>query len=279
LTQASTNSEVRLATQKQYIPPALDKGLDIIELLAENECGLGQGEIARRLHRTVSEIFRMLQCLTHKGFVNKSENGRYSLSLRLFELAWMHPPAERLIHESQPVMQWLAGQTQQACYLSVLNEGFVSVVAEASPPCGIGFCVKPGATVNLMDATSGYVILAYQSKDVIDQIVADWRRAIGQQTPSDLRSRLMRIQERGFEESSSPEVRGVIDISFPIRDLNGSAAAALSISYLRRTNGHSRIDQVRTRLREASEKISMAIGGGPFPCALEPAMNHAFCNR
>jgi DNA-binding IclR family transcriptional regulator len=216
----------------------------------------------------------VLQCLKHKGFVNKSENGRYSLSLRLFELAWMHPPTERLMHEAQPVMQWLAGQTQQACYLSVLHEGFVSVIAEASPPCGIGFCVKPGATVNLTDAAGGYVILAYQSKDVIDQIVADWQRSTGQQAPSNLRSRFTRIQERGFEESSSPEVRGVIDVSFPIRDLNGSAVAALTISYVRRTNGRSRIDQVRTLLSEASEKISVAIGGGPFPCALQPPIKH-----
>jgi hypothetical protein len=43
LTQTSTNPAVRLATQTAYIPPALDKGLDIIELLAENECGLGTG--------------------------------------------------------------------------------------------------------------------------------------------------------------------------------------------------------------------------------------------
>ena len=144
MTQTSTNPAVRLGPRSAYIPPALDKGLDIIELLAEHECGLTQSEIACRLHRTVSEIFRMLLCLQHKGFVDRSEHGRYSLSLRLFGLAWMNPPSERLMYEAQPVMEWLARLTQQACYLSVRDAGFVSVIAEASPPCGIGFCVKPG---------------------------------------------------------------------------------------------------------------------------------------
>jgi DNA-binding IclR family transcriptional regulator len=179
----------------------------------------------------------------------------------------MNPPGERLMYEAQPVMEWLARLTQQACYLSVRDAGLVSVIAEASPPCGIGFCVKPGTSVNLAHAAGGYVILAFQSKEAIDQIVADWQRAAGQQAPSDLRSRLIRIEARGFEESCSREVRGVIDVSFPIRGLHGFAVAALTISYVRRTSDRSRINQVRTLLGEAAEKISVAIGGdGPLPC-------------
>ena len=40
----------------EKIGPALDKGLDILELLAAQESALSQGEIARALDRTPNEI-------------------------------------------------------------------------------------------------------------------------------------------------------------------------------------------------------------------------------
>ena len=49
---------------KRYYPtPALEKGLDILELFAANPEGMTVSEVARRLNRTMSEIFRMLLCL------------------------------------------------------------------------------------------------------------------------------------------------------------------------------------------------------------------------
>jgi len=44
----------------RYPTPALEKGLDILELLANHPTGLTKSEVARSLDRTVSEIFRML---------------------------------------------------------------------------------------------------------------------------------------------------------------------------------------------------------------------------
>ena len=46
--------------KKNYSAPALEKGLDIIELLSDTKSGLSQAEIAKKLNRTVNEIYRML---------------------------------------------------------------------------------------------------------------------------------------------------------------------------------------------------------------------------
>ena len=42
----------------KYRAPALDKGLDILELLATQETGISRSEIAKSLDRSPSEIFR-----------------------------------------------------------------------------------------------------------------------------------------------------------------------------------------------------------------------------
>ena len=55
----------------RYRAPALDKGLDILELLAGVDGGLTQAEIAKRLGRSPNEFYRMLDRLVRRGYVTK----------------------------------------------------------------------------------------------------------------------------------------------------------------------------------------------------------------
>ena len=56
------------AKPQKYTAPALEKGLDILELLSSTDAGLSLSEIARDLGRSVSEIFRMLVVLQQRGY-------------------------------------------------------------------------------------------------------------------------------------------------------------------------------------------------------------------
>ena len=58
-----------LRNKSRYAAPALDKGLDILELLASETEGLTRSEISRRLGRTVGELFRMMVCLEERGYI------------------------------------------------------------------------------------------------------------------------------------------------------------------------------------------------------------------
>jgi uncharacterized membrane protein len=53
----------------RYRAPALDKGLDILELLAGVDGGLTQAEIAKKLGRSPNEFYRMLDRLVKRGYV------------------------------------------------------------------------------------------------------------------------------------------------------------------------------------------------------------------
>jgi DNA-binding IclR family transcriptional regulator len=64
----------------RYAVPALDKGLDVIELLARENEGLTLNEIARLLDRTSSELFRMVNALARRGYIGQRDSDRYSLT-------------------------------------------------------------------------------------------------------------------------------------------------------------------------------------------------------
>src|SRR6476620_12263381 len=87
----------------RYPTPALEKGLDILELFAREPAELTKSDVARRLGRTVSEIFRMLVCLEERGYISPSRDGeRFHLTLRLFELGQHYPPPKGLLLHPRP---------------------------------------------------------------------------------------------------------------------------------------------------------------------------------
>ena len=58
---------------KIYTAPALEKGLDILELLSSSEEGLTQAEIASKLNKSVNEIYRMISTLKQREYVDFDE--------------------------------------------------------------------------------------------------------------------------------------------------------------------------------------------------------------
>jgi DNA-binding IclR family transcriptional regulator len=177
----------RTVERRYYPTPALEKGLDILELFASTPSGLTVSEAARRLERTVSEIFRMVLCLEQRGYLAQSQdNERYHLTLRLFRLAQEHPPTKRLVMEALPTMHQLAHKLRQSCHLGVLDGGHVVILAQVDSPESTGFYVKVGSKVDLMHAATGHVILAHQSEEARGRAIDEWRAETKKRKPADL---------------------------------------------------------------------------------------------
>lgn len=243
-----------------YATPALEKGLDILELLAHERDGLTKSEVARGLGRTVSEIFRMLVCLERRGYISQAAGERYVLSLRLFQLVQEHPPTERLMSEALPRMHAMVEIVQQSCHLGVLEAGQVVVLAQANAPGPMGFYVRPGASVNLMESSTGQVILAHLPREARQRMLDEWKSETGGKIPADLTRHLERIRARGYEKRASYQVRGVTNISYPIRDAEGRAVAALTVPYINRVNIGPKMADVEQSLARAARDISLALG-------------------
>jgi DNA-binding IclR family transcriptional regulator len=251
---------------KRYYPtPALEKGLDILELFAGTPSGLTVSEVARSLDRTVSEIFRMLLCLEQRGYIVQSANkDRYHLTLRLFRLAQEHPPTKRMVTEALPIMHGIAHELRQSCHLGVLDGGHVVILAQVDSPESTGFYVKVGSKVDLMHAATGHVILAHQTRDACDRAIDEWTMESKKKKPADLEEHLAKIRARGFERRASYEITGVVNISFPVLNAQGNAVAGLTVPYVKRIEDTIGIPEVVDALRTASRQISEALGAAPL---------------
>lgn len=216
----------------RYRAPALDKGLDILELLATEAGGLTRAEIVRAMGRGPSEIYRMLERLVARGYVSRSAEGdRYALSMKLFLLGSAHPPVRRLVAQAQPLMDSFVRDTLQSLHL-VVPEGVVAVVvAQASQPGNWEFRLRVGAQLDLLRTGSGQTLLACQD----DTTRAEWLARIAslpdRHDTVDLTA-LERTRAAGHRIAASLQLVGVTDISVPVPGPDGNAFAVLTCPHV-----------------------------------------------
>jgi len=202
----------------------------------------------------------MLVCLEERGYISQADE-RFELTLKLFELAHRHPPVGRLVAEARPLMEEVAHKTGQSCHLAMLSNGEVIVVAQVDSPRTAGFGVKLGARIDLLNTASGHLILAFQEPAMRTRSLAEWKKRGRRTVPRSLAAHLGLIHKRGYEEMASYQVRGVTNIAFPILNQHGKAIAALSVPFLARVGDHVGPGDVKEALREASARLSRAVGG------------------
>src|SRR5688572_28702995 len=85
----------RSTPTRGYSAPALEKGMDIVELLADAEEGLTVSEISQRLKRRMSELFRIIVVMERRNWLHKDpETSRYSVTYHVLRLAHRGTPAQ-----------------------------------------------------------------------------------------------------------------------------------------------------------------------------------------
>jgi DNA-binding IclR family transcriptional regulator len=248
--------------ENNYAAPALDKGLDILELLCQSENGLTQQEIATKLGRKLGEIYRMLNVLVQRNYV-ANIGSVYTITSKLFQLSHFHPPTYRLLTESMPMMEELSRAISFPCDLRVYNNGLQTVIAAIQPPNGLGFMTRIGSEIAVAPSASGLVLVAFQ-----DNVIKELRIKESFPNKSDLeieafRTALNEVSIKGFASIQSKQFAGLHAISFPILDMNGHAMAAITVPMLARIDGASQFteSEVEENLRKTCRDVSRNVFG------------------
>lgn len=246
----------------RYSAPALEKGFDVIELLAGDPTGLTISEIAARLRLTISQIFRMIIVMERRGWLFKdTESDRYRVSYKVLELAYRATPAQELAYVATPVMHALAAEAEQSCHLVVQFGPQAMILLRQENPGAIGLSVRLGTLVDLVASSSGHVLLAFSGADTLRETLARCRfpAKLGE---AELHQILGRVRERGYEMMASAKAAGVRDISYPIFGFDGNVIAALTIPFLEFIDGSQAVgfEQAQAMLARSARQISEALG-------------------
>src|SRR6188768_4470081 len=241
----------------RYRAPALEKGLDVIELLAAEKSPLNLAAISQRLGRSSGELFRMLQVLEYKGFIITAENGSgYVLTNKLFALAMAQAPVRSLVETALPIMRKLVQDIGQSAHIAVASEDQIVVITRIERPGDLGFSVRIGYRREITIATSGLVLFAYQN----DEVRRIWlkRCKLKGEAADSFVERANAVRARGHHEAASHFVRGIVDVSAPI--LRGeTAVAALTVPFVHSNPLQVEMSEAVEFARAAAKQISNEI--------------------
>lgn len=232
------------ADEGRYRAPALDKGLDIVELLSSTDQAMTLKDIAEALGRSPTEIYRMLDRLAWRGYVARRGDG-YELTMKLFMLAHRQPPVQRLVSQAMPLMRRFTRQAEQSCHLVRYDRGDMVVIAQVEAPGYWGVTIRVGARIGLVNTGSGLAFLAFAPEEERRFMLDEHELLPFETAPGDLDRRLAEIRARGHVIMDSFQTPALTNIAVPILGPNGSVLAALTCPFLRRLENPDAPDRDR----------------------------------
>jgi DNA-binding IclR family transcriptional regulator len=154
--------------------PPLERYFSALESIAASADGRSVSEIAESCDLPVATAHRLLQNLQQAGLVASGGAKRrdYRLGKRLLRLLHAGSDTAWLTISAQPILDKLANEMADTCYLARLVGHEVVSVAWATPSDGLRGFVVPGHTLAPHVAASAKAILAFQSQTLADKALA-----------------------------------------------------------------------------------------------------------
>lgn len=153
----------------------LERYFKLLEAVAISGDGASLTEIAEKSNLPLGTAHRLLQNLLRAGLLTNNDGRRkdYQLGERLLRLLHAGTASARLAIAVQPILDQLANQFEETCYLARLVGEQVVSVAWAAPNGGLRGHVVPGHILAPHVAASAKAILAFQSDAVIGRILSE----------------------------------------------------------------------------------------------------------
>lgn len=205
----------------------LDRLLRLFEAL-EVHPRLHPGELADRADLPRTTGYRLIQELTSRGLLSRSDAGEIEIGQRLWEFAQGAPISRTLRQSSLPYMQDVNAVVRHTTQLAVLEGSGVLIVERLSQH---GAVVNPAEVAGTMPAhltSMGHVLLAFAPA----QVAAEWLQAHARTVEAErpqLRRELAEAKTRGYASLGGVINSETTGISVPIINSGGHAEAALTI--------------------------------------------------
>lgn len=246
----------------RYAVPALDRGLDVLEALSASAVPQSLTDLSRTLNYPPSGLFRLLTRLDTRGYVIRdAASGRYSLSLKLFELSHTHSPVESLVRAAAGPMRELAETIKESAHLSVIHRGRLLVLLDAGSPSKVRISIEAGSQFAPVETTSGRLLLSYYpAEDLAAFLARD--PEYGAMTAAKRRAfehELHRIRRAGFAITRSEERAGLVDLSVLVGNPSIGQSSALAIACIRRVT-KAEIEEILAAMKQCATKITRAQG-------------------
>lgn len=229
-------------------------------------------ELAQRAGLPLSTAHRLVGELAAWGALERAEDGRYRVGLRLWEVGALAPRSLGLRESAMPFLEDLYEVTRQNVQLAVLDGTEVVYVERLSARGAVDVVTRVGSRLPLHATGVGLVLLAHAPTPLQDQVLSHPLRRYTARTltdPEQLRRVLSDVRRTGVAVSDGQIDLVALSVAAPVRGPRGAVVAALSVVVPSAgSDARAHVPVVRAAARGISRALS-ADGtgrpGGPPP--------------
>jgi DNA-binding IclR family transcriptional regulator len=229
----------------------------VLETFTSERTVQSASEIGRRAGLPSSSAHRIVDDLIRAGLLERDEDHRIRLGLRLWELALRGSTALRLRQAALPHMEAVQAAVREHTQLAVLEQDEALFLERLSHPDAGANITRVAGRLPLHASSSGLVLLAHAAPDLRERVLAAPLRALSRETITDaaaLRREITTIRRQGYVIAPGSVEQVSTGIAVPIRDA-GEAVAALSVVLPR----DAAPEPALAALRQAASAIESAL--------------------
>jgi len=250
--------------KSRYNVPALEKGIAIIEMLANSEKPLGITDIYTLSGVPKSSIFMILTTLESLQYVEKIDGDKYRPTMRIYNLGMIILSKLGIREAAHPIMEEIAKELRFTVHLAMLEQGKAVYIEKVKSPGFVQFSTEVGQSWLLYNSAVGKVLAAYMPEDQLDKVLMSTE--FTSFTPNTMTSKeqlkqfLQSVREQGYAVEDEEGELGIRCIGVPIYNHTGNVVAALSITALRNDLPVHKFGEIGMLIRDKANRISERLG-------------------
>lgn len=256
------------ANGKKYKIPAVQKTFAILELFVHDSRPRTMSEVSRTLALPISTTSSLLYTILSCGYLARDEDGRFSLSLKLWAEGRCAHGLTQLQEVASAAMQKLTRETGLTSVLAVQDGDQLVWIGKIDGNRDIRLAAQVGKRMHPHHTSSGKAILAYLPEERVQKIVESaglpkfTRNTIT--SLGALKRELAGVRQRGYATDDEETSIGIRGAGAPIFDSNGAVVASVAVGGPT-FDFDPNMKTVILKVQTAARKISGKLGYSKMP--------------
>jgi DNA-binding IclR family transcriptional regulator len=232
--------------------------LGVLDAFGPGRTSLSLTEIARRAYLPLSTAHRLVGELLAWGALERGDDGRYRIGLRLWEVGSLAPRSLGLRESAMPFLTDLQEVTGENVQLAVLDGRDAVYVERLSGRGAVKVITRVGGRLPLHATGVGLVLLAHAPAELQEQVLAGPLRRYTSKTvcaPEEVRRVLADVRRTGVAVSDGQIELVALSVAAPVRGPGQEVVAALSVVVPAQSDARAYVPVVRAAARGVSRTL------------------------
>ncbi|RRW40623.1 IclR family transcriptional regulator [Pseudomonas luteola] len=246
----------------EYRVPALQRGLQVLEMFTPQERVLGMNDIAERLEVSVSAIYRIVVTLTEMGYLKKVSKNTFELGAKVISQGFTYLASRDLVDIAMPYLNQLRDRTSLSCHLGIREQTDLIYIYRAFAAQRLSVNVPIGTRLPCHCTAMGRILLSSLSEAELASLYQHVRLdGYAEPAPKTL-PELLRLAEEDLQRGRVLHRSDYSTaIAAGIRDYRGQIVAAINLSGPDAVMNHAEAhEHLYHQLIDTAELISLELG-------------------